>query len=102
MQKIIGGKLYDTETAEVIDSYHYSNPGDFRYVQELLLRSSKGAFFLHGEGGARTRYAEQVENNMWRGGEDIIPLDEAEARAWLEKHGCVASYLAVFGEPEEA
>ena len=60
MKKIINGKLYDTSTAHLVgewDNQLYGNPD---YAAESLYRKRTGEFFLHGEGGARSRYAQLV------------------------------------------
>ena len=87
MRKIIGKKVYDTETADYIENYSYSNRRDFRYVDEDLYRTGKGNWFLAGEGGALSDYREKVDQNSWSGGEKITPLKPHEALEWLEKHG---------------
>lgn len=86
MRKVIDGLLYDTETATPVA--HWDNgklPGDFHRLEETLHRTPNGRWFLHGEGGAMTRYAESVGDGF-TGGEEIRVLTEAEAQNWLEKH----------------
>lgn len=100
MNKIIGGKRYNTETAELIDSYSKFS-GSFEYIHEELYRKRTGEFFLYGKGGPRSKYAERVEQNTWQGGEDITPLTEAEAKAWLEKHSDAEHYEACFDVIDE-
>ena len=87
MKKIIKGRVYDTETATELASY--SNGGtwrDFSHFEETLYRKKTGEFFLHGEGGPMTRYAEAQGQNSWSGGERIMPMTYAEAQEWAEKH----------------
>ena len=87
MKAIIDGKRYDTETAELIasDCSVGMSKSDFRWWEEKLYRTAKGAWFLAGEGGALTKYAVQVGSNASGAGEEIIPLSEEEVRKWLEK-----------------
>ena len=101
MKKIIKGKLYDTETAQEIgaDGNGY-NCSDFNCVLETLYRKRTGEYFLHGEGGARSRYASR-EGNMWRWGQQIIPLTYDEARDWAEEHLTADEYAEAFGMPDE-
>ena len=99
MKKIINHKVYDTETAKELGSY--SNGGswrDFSHYEETLYRKKTGEFFLHGEGGPMTRYAETVGQNEWSGGEKIMPMDYSEAQKWAEKHLDADEYEAIFGE----
>lgn len=60
-----------------------------------------GEFSLHGEGGARSPYATWYGGGYVEGGERIIPLAEAEAEAWAEKHLSGDQYEALFGAVEE-
>jgi hypothetical protein len=70
-------------------------------MEETLYRKKTGEFFLHGEGGPMTKYARAVEQNSWSGGERIMPMTFAEARAWAEEHLEADEYEAVFGEVTE-
>ncbi len=101
MKKVISGALYDTETAKLLGEDSYSNPGDFQYWVETLYRTKSGKYFLHGKGGAMTKYAVSVGLNEWSGGEKIIPLDLESAQAWAEEHLDGDEYIRAFGEPEE-
>ena len=86
MQKIVKGKKYDTETASFIGNDSHSNPTDFHFWEESLYKTKKGSYFLHGEGGAATKYAMRAGQNSYCGGEDIIPLSRDDAYEWAEKH----------------
>ena len=101
MKKVINGALYDTEIAKPLGKDSYSNPGDFQYWVETLYRTKSGKFFLHGAGGALTKYAVSVGQNEWSGGEKIIPLDLDSAQKWAEEHLDGDEYIRAFGEPEE-
>lgn len=102
MKKVINGKMYNTETAQEIGSW--ANGGgwsDFHHQEETLYKKRTGEYFLHGEGGPMTRYAEQVELNSWSGGARIMPLSYAEAQAWAEEHMDADDYEAHFGSVPE-
>lgn len=101
MKKIINQKRYDTETAKMMGTDYYGMPRDFEYWQETLYRKQTGEFFLHGEGGAMSRYAEAVGTNSWSGGERIMPLTVEEAQKWAEKHLTADEYESIFGAVEE-
>ena len=101
MKKVINGALYDTETAKPLGEDSYSNPGDFQHWVETLYRTKSGKYFLHGKGGAMTKYAVCVAQNEWSGGEKIIPLDLDSAQKWAEEHLDGDEYIRAFGEPEE-
>ena len=102
MKKIIKGKVYDTNTARLRGDYY--SPGsyrDFSHYEEHLYQKKTGEFFLHGEGGPMTKYAETVGMNEWSGGERIIPLDYNAAREWAEEHLEADEYEEIFGVVEE-
>lgn len=102
MKKIINGRVYDTETAKCVAEW--TNGGtwkDFYHVEENLYRKKTGEFFLFGEGGPRTQYAERVDNNMWGAGSRIMPVSYAEAKTWAEEHLDGDEYEAIFGEVAE-
>lgn len=103
MKKIINGKLYDTYTAKIVAMVNtngvYSR-NDFRWQEERLCKKKTGEFFLYGEGGPMTKYAEP-DGNGTRWGERIIPLTVDDAKHFVEKHCDVDTYIKLFGEPEE-
>lgn len=101
MKKIINARVYDTDTARRLGSDSHSHPGDFQHWEETLYQKRTGEFFLHGVGGAQTRYAESVGQNEWSGGEKIIPLSLGAARKWAEDHLDAEAYEKIFGLPDE-
>lgn len=99
MRKIINGRMYNTETAKLVVKDRGDDVRSFDYFEEELYRKKTGEFFLHGKGGPRSRYSEAVGYFGSRGGENIIPMTEDEAREYLERF--VDVYIEIFGEPEE-
>ena len=101
MKRIIGRRVYDTETAKCLGAYENGyNPNDFHYYYEGLYRTKSGKYFLHGSGGGLSRYG------VWRGnsggsGEKIMPMTLGEAMEWAEKHLDADEYIAIFGEQED-
>lgn len=101
MKKIINGKKYDTETAELVGSTDNGLfPHDFNYLCHKLYRKRTGEYFLHSEGGTNTRYAVQ-DGTGWAGGGAIEPMGYDDARAWAEEHMTADEYEAEFGEVSE-
>ena len=86
MRKVIGGKVYDTDTAKQIAAASYSHYGDSQYWCEGLYRTKKGNWFLCGEGSAMSKFARAVGQNEVGGGSAIIPLTRGKALSWLEAH----------------
>ena len=101
MRKIIANKSYDTNTATFIGAWSNKEYGSFDYVAESLYRKRTGEYFLHGEGGAYSRYAESHGNNSWSAGEAITPLEVASAVEWAETHLTADAYETEFGEVSE-
>ena len=102
MKKIINGKMYDTETADIVAEASHGAPNDFKWYREELHRKKNGEFFLFGEGNAASKYARECEYGGCFGeGDEIIPLTADEARHWMEKNASVEAYCEVFGTPEE-
>lgn len=103
MKRVIDGKRYNTDTAQRIAGAESScNPGDFRYWEETLYRTKKGAFFVHGEGGPMSRWSEPVGSNGRGGGSGIMPMSDAEAREWCENCRIDADVIAEHFEIEDA
>ena len=103
MKKVINGRMYNTETAKFIADAFPTTVGDttdFCYCYERLFKKRTGEYFIAGEGGPSSRWGESWDNG-WVGGSGIKPLEEKEAKAWLEKNGDTDSYIEEFGEPEE-
>lgn len=100
MKKVINGKLYNTESAEMV-GHDSANWGNFSFWAESLYKKRTGEFFLYGEGGPMSRYARSCGNNSVSGGESIKPLSEAEAREWAEEHLDGDEYIEIFGDVEE-
>lgn len=99
MRKIIEGRKYDTETATKVHCW-YNDADGFDSVVETLYRKRNGEYFLHGEGGARTKYA-SPDGDGWCGGSMLIPLSYEGARSWMEEHADGDEYEAEFGETPE-
>lgn len=68
-------RIFDTSKAEALGNRAFSYYGDPAGYEETLYKTKGGLFFLWGIGG---------EESPYNSGEDIRPLTEAEANAWLE------------------
>ena len=102
MRKYIDGKRYDTDTAHKVGQYeNMCDVRDFHWYSETLYRKKNREYFLHGEGGARSKYCKPLGNSSWAGGERIMPLTYDEARKWAEDNLDVDEYEAEFGVPDE-
>lgn len=87
MNKVINGKRYDTETAELVGEWTNGHRyGEFQYECEELYRKKTGEFFLYGSGGAMSSYAVPSGNSNWTGSSKITPISIDEAKEWVEKN----------------
>lgn len=102
MKKIINGKRYDTNTAQKMGAFYHLDRRDFHYFWETLYRKTTGEYFLYGEGGPASKYAETVGMNEWSGGEKIMPLTVDAAKKWAEDHLDADEYEKIFGEVDES
>ncbi len=101
MKKIINGKMYNTETAKKLGEYW--NGKDYRsfgFCTETLYLKKTGEYFLHGKGGAMSKYCSYY-GNMYCDGEAITPFTKVEAKEWAEDHLDADEYEEIFGKVEE-
>ena len=92
MKRIIGGKTYNTETAEhILTNTSGLLRGDAYYRCETLYRTKRGAYFLHVEGGGYTELGDPVPKShmTFNSGQKIVPMAADEAREWLKQHGAI-------------
>lgn len=103
VNKIIGGKRYDTDKAERIGETVDGSPDDARYYRETLYRKRTGEYFVHAEGGPYSRCARPLDPSWtdWAGGEVIRVVGYEGAREWAERNMDAERYMALFGDPDE-
>ena len=98
MKQIINGKRYDTEKATQLARWHSGfNLGDPKLCEEKLYGTKNGAFFIHGAGGAMSRWSKRVGNTTG-GGEGVEVLTKDEAMNWLEEKGLTEELEKRFGD----
>jgi len=102
MKKIINGRTYNMSTAiRVADYDECLSRSDFGFRREVLYQKRNGEFFLYGEGGASTRWAQPISGNGWREGYGIVPLSRKGALNWASEHSDVETVERIFGEVSE-
>jgi hypothetical protein len=95
MQRVIDGKLYDTDEAERIATWkNGDDPGDFRYCSERLYKTDNGRYFIYGKGGAMSSYAKSAGNNATTGSSAIRPISESDALEWCERKSIEGEIIA--------
>ena len=91
MKKRINGHTYNTDTATLLAGYERGEGwSDLHYIRERLFVTKRPRrYFIAGEGGAATKYAEQFEDGWWSCGEAIVPVTAKEAKEfegdWFDK-----------------
>jgi hypothetical protein len=61
MKAIINGRIYNTDTADVVWDVSYGWSGsDLDWHETVLYRTKKGTFFLAGKGGPRSMWAQHM------------------------------------------
>ena len=60
MKKIISKVEYDTENSEFIQKKVFGGYGDPKGYEECLFKTPDGKFFIYGQGGAESPYAEET------------------------------------------
>jgi len=68
---------------------------------EAGYKTTKGAYFIAGEGGAMTGYARSCGTNSTCEGSGIRVLSEAEAMEWLENHAGTEALEQYFNDKIE-
>ena len=100
MKKIINGRLYDTETAKLIGGWSNGfSSSDFHYCTEDIYQKKNGEYFLHGSGGAMSRYGKSYGGGMC-GSQDIVPMTEKEIKIWAETHLTAEEYMKLYDVTE--
>ena len=97
MTKTIDGKTYRSHTAQVIFSLPCPfPPTDPKWHETRVHRTQRGAYFLSGKGGFRSRWAKQTRQETISG-EGIEVITKEEARAYAIQLGVSPDYFARMG-----
>ena len=103
MKRIIDGFRYDTSKAVPVGTFNNQGIGatsrsDFKWFEATLYRTPRAhRYFLAGQGGPMTRFAQPTGDGATYG-ERIIPLSTEEAREWAEQHLSPETVEAEFGD----
>jgi len=87
MKKIINGQRFNTETAVELGCNSIGYRNDFNFCQETLYKTPRaGNYFLHGDGGANSKYSVSEGQGSFSGGEKIIPMSRESAFEWAQEN----------------
>lgn len=100
MQFIKNDKLYDTDTAKLIETeykyFYQPKPYVDKETHHSLYKKSNGEFFL-----VREEYGTSL-GSKWRINKPTItPLTEEEAKEWAENNLSATEYINIFGPISE-
>lgn len=98
IRKVIGGRVYDTETAQFVHVV-CTNGGhialDFHAEYTALYRTRRGAYFVAGQSGACGRW-KHFRDGSYYPGQGLEVIGSTEARRLLEQaDGPVETFFAV-------
>jgi hypothetical protein len=95
---LVGGRLYSRADATLLASFArpFEQFGD-EWLDEELYRTIGGRLFLRVVGGPRS-----VHRLGGSGAGQLIPIQDHDAKRWLELRSLVTEYMAIFGQPEAA
>ncbi len=86
MEKIISGRLYDTDGMELIGEWNNGFPvNDFRYCEESLYAVEGDEYVICAYGGAMSPYGKIIGND-YVSGESMKPITREEAWTWAADH----------------
>lgn len=100
MKKIINGKVYDTEKAELLATAHHENVKDYAGItlRQWLHRKRTGEFFLAVEGASQS-LANVLPESAHSSG--IYPLTREQAQSWAERELSADDWERIFGDPDD-
>ncbi len=102
MNKVIRGKRYNTDTARLVGAWEANEPKDSDlWLREELYQKRGGEFFVVGQGGSMTEYAQFSVNGTDKPGVELRPITPDEASSWAEDHLTGDEYEEIFGEVAE-
>ena len=96
MRKIVNGIRYDTERARPIGTASCCC-----WRARLYCTRRSGRYFLAGMGNPMSRFAQSNGRNVYKGGQDIIPLSHEEASSWARHYLMPHEFQLEFPDPDE-
>ena len=101
MKKIINGKVYDTNKAQLIAEAHHPDRIEYatgKGLQQWLYQKKTGEYFLHAD-GATSDLANILDE--YRPGKRVYPLTYEQAQRWAERELTAEQWEEIFGDPED-
>ena len=99
MKKVINGRMYDTDTAELLGRVTIGEPRNWDFKEECLYRKKNGEYFFRFDGEVFSDSLAHIYPHMF--GERIVPTIEKWAKRWAEENLDGDKYVELFGEVAE-
>ena len=101
MKKIINGKVYDTDKAQLIAEAHHDNVNDAdgKSLKQWLYRKKTGEFFVKAEGASIE--LQNIFQHGYKPNAGIYPLTYEHAQRWAERELTADQCGSIFGDPED-
>lgn len=101
MKKIINGKVYDTEKAQLIAEAHHDNikDADGKSLKQWFYRKKTGEFFVQVDGAAIE--LQNIFQHDYKPNAGIYPLTYEQAQRWAERELTAEKWEEIFGDPED-
>lgn len=101
MKKIINGKVYDTEKAQLVAEAHHDSikDADGKSLKQWLFRKKTGELFVQVEGSALE--LQNIFQSGYRPNAGIYPLTYEQAQRWAERELTAEQWESIFGDPED-
>jgi hypothetical protein len=85
---IANAKKYDLGKAKLVCEFNNKLPEtDSKFSRERLFLSSKGQWFIVGDGGPDSRYGRQIGNTIYGTRDNIKDINRREAYRFTEQNG---------------
>lgn len=101
MKRVIKGKVYDTDKAQLIAEAHHDNikGAGGKSLKQWFYRKKTGEFFVQVEGAAIE--LQNIFQNGYKPNAGIYPLTYEQAQRWAEKELTAEQLETIFGDPED-
>ena len=104
MKKVINGKVYDTDKAELIatadhDNIKHGYTKDAPYETQSLYRKKTGEFFLYAPNGSTQMH--NIRQHEYKSYGGFFPLTYEDAKIWAERELTAEKWEEIFGDPED-
>lgn len=104
MKRIINGKVYDTDKAELIATADHENikhgyTKDAPHETQSLYRKKTGEFFLYAPNGSTQM--QNIRQHEYKHSGGFFPLTYEETKIWAERELTAEKWEEIFGDPED-